>query len=61
MTNGLCVIEWGELIEPILKSAYLKISFSRDNTDNNIRNINFEPHSQRLKENTERVLNKCEF
>ena len=28
--NGICLIEWGELIEPIL-SRYIKISISKDN------------------------------
>ncbi len=28
--NGICLIEWGELIEPILQ-RYIKIEISKDN------------------------------
>lgn len=40
--NGICLIEWGELIEDILPNDYIKISFSRDTKHENIRNINVE-------------------
>jgi tRNA threonylcarbamoyladenosine biosynthesis protein TsaE len=33
--NGICIIEWGEIIEDILPKNYTKITFSKssDNTD----------------------------
>lgn len=42
--NGVCIIEWGELLENILPPNYTKITFSRDYKDDNIRYINIEFH-----------------
>lgn len=42
-SKGLCLIEWGEKIEEILPKDYLKISFSRNFEDENIRILNIEP------------------
>ncbi len=39
--NGICLIEWGELIEPIL-TRYVKINILKDNEDINKRYINIE-------------------
>ena len=39
--KGICLIEWGELIEPILHK-YIKISISKDNDNENIRYITIE-------------------
>ena len=39
--NGICLIEWGELIEPIL-SRYIKIRISKAENDFNKRYINIE-------------------
>ena len=35
--SGICIIEWGELIEDALPKEYIKISFEKDNEDSNIR------------------------
>ena len=35
--NGICIIEWGEIIEDILPPNYIKITFEKDNLDENIR------------------------
>ena len=40
--KGACIIEWGELIEEILPSNYIKISFSRDIENENKRLIKIE-------------------
>ena len=42
--KGVCIIEWGELIEEVLPPNYTKIIFTRDYNDDNIRYINFEFH-----------------
>lgn len=47
-TNGICVIEWGELIEDILPQNYIKISFSKDEKDDSIRYLNFKAYGDRL-------------
>lgn len=39
--NGICLIEWGELIEPIL-SKYIKINIIKDENNFNKRYINIE-------------------
>lgn len=39
--NGICLIEWGELIEPILQK-YIKINISKDDDDLNKRYITIE-------------------
>lgn len=39
--NGICLIEWGELIEPIL-GKYIKINISKDSENENIRYIALE-------------------
>ena len=36
--KGICIIEWGELIEPIL-SNYIKVNISKDNDNVDIRYI----------------------
>ena len=40
--KGICMIEWGELIQDILPKDYIKISFSRNNENENIRNLTIE-------------------
>ena len=41
-SNGICIIEWGEKIEELLPKSYLKVSFSRDFEDSNIRILDLE-------------------
>ena len=40
--KGICIIEWGEIIENALPKDYIKISFSRNQTQENIRILNIE-------------------
>ena len=40
--TGICIIEWGEKIEELLPESYLKISFSRDFEDSDIRILTME-------------------
>lgn len=47
-TNGICVIEWGELLEDILPNNYIKIKFSRNEKNENIRRLNFKAYGERL-------------
>ena len=39
-SSGICLIEWGELIEEALPNDYIKISFEKDLNDENIRYLN---------------------
>lgn len=55
-SNGICIIEWGEILEPILASDYLKISFEKSDEDINIRKLRIEPHGLRFKKIIERIV-----
>ena len=46
--NGICVIEWGEIIEDILPNNYIKINFSKDEDNTSIRYLNFKACGERL-------------
>lgn len=46
--NGVCIIEWGELIENILPQNYIKINFLKDENDDSIRYLNFKAYGKRL-------------
>ena len=35
--KGVCIIEWGEMIEDLLPNKYIKICFSKDENDINVR------------------------
>ena len=41
--NGICLIEWGEIIQDALPSRYIHIIFEKDEKDENTRilNVNF--------------------
>jgi len=47
-TNGICVIEWGELIEDILPPNYIKIKFKKDENNESVRYLSFEAYGERL-------------
>ena len=40
--NGICLIQWGELIEDALPNEYIKIDFSRDDSNENERILNIQ-------------------
>lgn len=40
--NGICIIEWGELIEDALPKKYIHIIFEKDNNDENKRILNIQ-------------------
>ena len=41
-SSGICIIEWGELIEEALPSNCIRISFEKDELDENIRYLNIK-------------------
>jgi len=45
--NGICIIEWGELIEDVLPESYIKISFKKDNFNENIRTLNIQTYGNK--------------
>ena len=40
--NGICLIEWGELIKDVLPKNYIHITFEKDNQNDNIRFLNID-------------------
>lgn len=40
--NGICLVEWGELIQDALPNEYIKINFSRDESYENERVLNIQ-------------------
>ncbi len=40
--NGICFIEWGEMIESILPPDYIKITFKKDNENEEYRELQIE-------------------
>ena len=47
-SSGICIIEWGELIEEALPSNHIKISFEKDLNDENIRYLNVTSEDTKL-------------
>ena len=41
-SNGICLIEWGEMIEDILPKPYTKIIFSKNAEDTNLRELSIQ-------------------
>ncbi len=55
-SNGICVIEWGEMLEPFLHDNYLKINFHKSEENDYLRILDFEPHGIRFKKIIERMF-----
>ena len=41
-SSGICIIEWGELIQDALPPDYIKISFSKDSSNPNVRFLDIQ-------------------
>ena len=59
--HGICVIEWGELIENILPPNYIKIKFTKDNHDENTRHLEFISYGERLDSIINSIILKDDF
>lgn len=46
--SGICIIEWGELIEDVLPNDYIHISFERDSSDYNTRILNVQTYGTKF-------------
>lgn len=57
LNNGICIIEWGEIIEEILPNDYIKVSFERDPECENNRILNIEVYGNRLLPIIKEVVN----
>ncbi len=54
-SNGICLIEWGEIIEDILPPTYIKINFRRSDEDENIRYLDIYCFGERFENIIERM------
>ena len=45
--KGICIIEWGELIEAALPEEYIKISIQKPENEENSRELHFEAFGQK--------------
>lgn len=54
LNNGICIIEWGEIIEDILPNDYIKINFTKDVENENYRTLELIGTG----ENSQSILNK---
>ena len=45
--KGLCLIEWGEIIQDALPDSYIKITFQKDNGNENIRKLKIETFGEK--------------
>jgi len=46
--NNICIIEWGEIIENILPSDYIKISFEKNSDNENTRILNIQTYGNKF-------------
>ena len=47
-SSGICLIEWGEIIEEALPNNYIKITFKKDPSDDNIRYLSIKKMNKNL-------------
>ena len=52
--NGICIIEWGEIIQDALPKDYIHIQFERNDVDENTRILNITSYGEKYDE----LLNK---
>lgn len=48
--KGICIFEWGELIEDILPDDYIKISFDKVENNEDMRELTIETYGERYNE-----------
>ena len=61
-SKGICIFEWGELIEDILPNDYIKISFEKSNENPEYRILNIEPFGDKFRDiNFEEIYNTLQF
>lgn len=46
--NGICIIEWGEIIKEALPNEYIEIKFEKNQYNENARTLNITTHGNRF-------------
>ena len=54
--NGICLIEWGEKIHPLLPHEYIKINFEKDINQENIRYLEIIPYGKKYEDLLKEVI-----
>ncbi|MBR3720566.1 MAG: tRNA (adenosine(37)-N6)-threonylcarbamoyltransferase complex ATPase subunit type 1 TsaE [Clostridia bacterium] len=54
LNNGICIIEWGEIIEDVLPNDYIKINFTKDAENENYRTLELIANGT----NSQNILNQ---
>lgn len=44
LSNGICIFEWGEMLEGVLKKNYTKITFKKSDSEDYYREISVEEY-----------------
>lgn len=47
--NGICIIEWGEIIKNALPKDYIHITFEKNDTDENYRTLCIQTYGEKYK------------
>lgn len=55
LENGICVIEWGELIKDALPKDYVHITFSKDDENENIRILHIDTNIKKWEDYFENI------
>lgn len=55
--KGICIIEWGEIIEEALPKDYIKISFKKDSDDINLRILDICTYGNKFDHVFDDILN----
>ena len=55
--KGICLIEWGEQIEDALPLEHFKITFNKDEQNDDVRTLNFEAFGKKYEE----ILDKMNY
>lgn len=53
--NGICLIEWGELIQDALPKEYLHITFSKDDKNENLRILKIDTNLKKWEDYFENI------
>lgn len=53
--NGICLIEWGELIKDALPKEYVHITFTKDDENENIRILNIDTNLKKWEDYFENI------
>lgn len=55
-SKGICIVEWGEIIENIIPKEHIKITFEKDFENENTRILNIEAYGKKF----ENIINKLQ-